>query len=143
MFDLGWQELMLIAIVAVIVVGPRDLPKVVRSVSIWVRKARNIAGEFQASLEEVAREAELDDIRREANKIASGDLDKTIGEWVDPEGDTSREVERIAREAKAIANAEAPVDTVVSTPAEDSPSQGLPAPAENPSPDTQNTRQGS
>ena len=62
---------MLIAFVAVVVVGPRDLPRVVRSVSTYLRKARSIARDFQNSLEEVAREAELDDLRKEANDLQS------------------------------------------------------------------------
>ena len=54
MFDLGWQEFILIALVAVIVVGPKDLPRVVRTVGQWIRKARSLASEFQGSLEEMA-----------------------------------------------------------------------------------------
>ena len=78
---------MLIAFVAVVVVGPRDLPRVVRSVSTYLRKARSIARDFQNSLEEVAREAELDDLRKEAKSISSGDIEKRINDWVDQEGD--------------------------------------------------------
>jgi sec-independent protein translocase protein TatB len=70
MFDLGWQEFLLVAIITIIVVGPKDLPRVIRSVSQWVRKARSMAREFQSSLEEVAREAELDDVRREVQSIS-------------------------------------------------------------------------
>ncbi|WP_339852521.1 Sec-independent protein translocase protein TatB [uncultured Nisaea sp.] len=104
MFDLGWQEFMLIAFVAVVVVGPRDLPRVVRSVSTYLRKARSIARDFQNSLEEVAREAELDDLRKEAKSISSGDIEKRINDWVDPEGDTKKEMERIASQARDVAS---------------------------------------
>ena len=55
MFDLGWQELMLIALIALVVVGPKDLPRVVRSVSDIIRRVRGMATEFHSSLEEVAR----------------------------------------------------------------------------------------
>ena len=95
---------MLIAFVAVVVVGPRDLPRVVRSVSTYLRKARSIARDFQNSLEEVAREAELDDLRKEAKSISSGDIEKRINDWVDPEGDTKKEMERIASQARDVAS---------------------------------------
>ena len=104
MFDLGWQEFMLIAFVAVVVVGPRDLPRVVRSVSTYLRKARSVARDFQNSLEEVARETELDELRKEARSISSGSLDKKISDFVDPEGDTQKEMERIANQAKDVAS---------------------------------------
>lgn len=104
MFDLGWQEFMLIAFVAVVVVGPRDLPRVIRSISTYIRKARSVAREFQNSLEEVAREAELDDLRKEARNISSGNLEKKVNEWVDPAGETQKEMERIAGQAKDAAS---------------------------------------
>ncbi|MAO56662.1 MAG: twin-arginine translocase subunit TatB, partial [Rhodospirillaceae bacterium] len=78
MFDIGWQELFIVAILAIIVIGPKDLPRAVRTVTQAIRKLRSMAGEFQAGLDEVAREAELDDIRREANKIANYDVTKDI-----------------------------------------------------------------
>lgn len=95
---------MLIAFVAVVIVGPRDLPRVVRSVSTYLRKARSIARDFQNSLEEVAREAELDDLRKEAKSISSGDFEKRVNDWVDPGGDTKKEMERIAGQARDVAS---------------------------------------
>ena len=66
MLDLGWQELFIIALVALIVVGPKDLPILVMSVANWLRSVRKIIWSFQASIEEVGREAELDKLREEA-----------------------------------------------------------------------------
>jgi sec-independent protein translocase protein TatB len=66
MLDLGWQELFIIALVALIVVGPKDLPILVRSIAKWLRSMRKIVWTFQASIEEVGREAELNEIRDEA-----------------------------------------------------------------------------
>jgi sec-independent protein translocase protein TatB len=71
MFDIGWSELAVIAVVALVVIGPKDLPKVLRTVGYWMRKVRTIASEFQSSIEQMAREADLDDLRKqveEANK---------------------------------------------------------------------------
>jgi sec-independent protein translocase protein TatB len=89
MLDLGWQEFFLIATIAVVVVGPQDLPKVIRTVVGWIRKVRSMARDFQGSIEEVAREAELGDIRKEAEKLRSGNLSETILDAVDPDRDLS------------------------------------------------------
>ena len=59
MFDFAWSELALIAVVALVVIGPKDLPRVLKTVGKWVRKARAIAREFQGSLEQMVNEAEL------------------------------------------------------------------------------------
>jgi sec-independent protein translocase protein TatB len=71
MFDIGWSELAVIAVVALVVIGPKDLPKVLRTAGYWMRKVRSIASEFQTSIEQMAREADLDELRKqveEANK---------------------------------------------------------------------------
>jgi sec-independent protein translocase protein TatB len=71
MFDFGWSELAVIAVVALVVIGPKDLPKVLRTAGFWMRKVRSIASEFQSSIEQMAREAELDELRKQvedANK---------------------------------------------------------------------------
>lgn len=65
MFDIGWSELGLIAVVAVVVIGPKDLPKVVRTISALIRQSRRIVNEIRDTFEDVAREAELDALRRE------------------------------------------------------------------------------
>lgn len=69
MFDIGSWEFLVIIVIALIVIGPRDLPGVVRSVRQWIRRARELAQEFQSGLEEMAREAELDKVKDE---LASG-----------------------------------------------------------------------
>ena len=65
MLDLGWQELFFITLVAIIVVGPKDLPMLVRSISRWIFKARRLAQDFQGSLEIIAREAEIDGLKKD------------------------------------------------------------------------------
>ena len=65
MLDLGWQELFFITLVAIIVVGPKDLPMLVRSISRWIFKARRLAQDFQGSLEIVARESEIDGLKKD------------------------------------------------------------------------------
>ena len=65
MLDLGWQELFFITLLAMIVGGPKDLPLLVRSSSRWIFKARRLAQDFQGSLEIVAREAEIDGLKKD------------------------------------------------------------------------------
>lgn len=62
--DIGWQELLVIAVVAIIVVGPRELPQLMRTVGRWLARARRYAREFQYDMEQLGREAELDDLRK-------------------------------------------------------------------------------
>lgn len=93
MFDIGWQEFILIALVAVVVVGPKDLPRVIRTVGQWIRKARSMASEFQGSLEEMAREAELDDVRKQIQSVSKDGIGASIQQHIDPDGDIRKSIE--------------------------------------------------
>lgn len=64
MFDIGGIELLVIGAVALIVVGPKDLPRMVRMVGQWVGRARGLAREFQSGMEDAARSADLDDLKK-------------------------------------------------------------------------------
>ena len=86
LLDFGWSELMLIGVVALIVIGPKDLPKALRVAGVWVRKARTLSREFQSSVEQMIREAELDEVRQELKKATEIDLDKEFRQVVDPTG---------------------------------------------------------
>jgi sec-independent protein translocase protein TatB len=86
LLDFGWSELMLIGIVALIVIGPKDLPKALRVAGFWVRKARTLSREFQSSIEQMVREAELDEMRQELKKATEIDLEKEFQQAVDPTG---------------------------------------------------------
>lgn len=69
MFDIAWSELALIGAVALVVIGPKDLPKVMRTMGQWTRKARLLAGEFQHNVEDMIRQAELDEVRRQVQAV--------------------------------------------------------------------------
>ncbi|MFG1371153.1 Sec-independent protein translocase protein TatB [Xanthobacter oligotrophicus] len=69
MFEIGWSELMLIGIVALIVIGPKELPSVLRTVGRTVTKVRRMAGEFQGQFQEALREADLADMRKEISDV--------------------------------------------------------------------------
>jgi sec-independent protein translocase protein TatB len=87
MFDIGWSELLLIGVVALVVIGPKDLPKALKAAGFWMRKARQISGEFRASLDQMIREAELDEVREQVKKATEIDLDKEFTKTIDPTGE--------------------------------------------------------
>ena len=91
MFDIGWQELFVIAAVGVVVVGPKDLPRALAQMTKYIRKARSIAREFQGSIDEVVRQVELDDIRKEVEKASDFNLENEIRNTVDPTGEITRD----------------------------------------------------
>ena len=71
MFDIGWSELLIIAVVAIIVVGPRDLPRMLRTVGQYVGKARRMAGDFRTQFDDALKEADLDDLKKDVDSIRS------------------------------------------------------------------------
>src|SRR5215470_5938529 len=98
MFDFAWSEIAVIAVVALVVIGPKDLPKVLRTVGIWVGKARAIAREFQSSLDQMIREAELEEVRKQVEDAAKVDMSKAIEQTIDPAGDVKRSLAEPASE---------------------------------------------
>ena len=69
MFDIGWSELVVIAVVALIAIGPKELPGVLRMVGQWMGKARKMAGEFQGQFQEAMREAEMADLKKTIDEV--------------------------------------------------------------------------
>src|ERR1700739_357819 len=84
--DFGMSELLLIGVVALVFIGPKDLPKALRVAGFWVKKARTLSREFQSSVEQMIREAELDEMRQELKKATEIDLQKQFRETIDPTG---------------------------------------------------------
>src|SRR3979411_2348809 len=69
MFDIGWSELVVIAVVALIAIGPKELPGVLRMVGQWMSKARKMAAEFQGQFQEAMREAEMADLKKSFDEV--------------------------------------------------------------------------
>jgi len=113
MFDIGWSELLVIGVVALIAIGPKELPGVLRAVGHWMGKIRRMASEFQGQFQEAMREAELADVKKQFDDVTSvtGDLSK-----FDPLADVQKDVERsvtaepppVARAAQAAASTPLP-----------------------------------
>jgi sec-independent protein translocase protein TatB len=86
MFGLDWGELLVVIVVALVVVGPKDLPRLMRIIGRWVGKARAMADQFKQSFDEMARESELDELRKEIEALrrsnpltrAQEELNRTI-----------------------------------------------------------------
>ncbi len=93
MFDIGWSELAVIAVVALVVIGPKDLPRVLRTVGLWVAKARSVARDFQSSVDEMAREADLQDVKKQIDDLRNTNVADLIEKHVDPKGELREALE--------------------------------------------------
>jgi len=87
--DIGGTELLVIAAVALIVVGPKDLPVLLRKLGQFVARMRGMASEFRASFDEMARQSELDELRREVQAMRSGQFANPVQEAADAAKDAS------------------------------------------------------
>jgi len=92
LFDIGWPELMLIGLVALVVIGPKDLPRALRTAGFWVRKARTLSREFQNSIDQMIREAELDEVHQEMKKATEFDIATEFHNTVDPTGSLAESI---------------------------------------------------
>lgn len=103
MFDIGGWEFLVIVVVAIVVIGPKDLPAVVKGVSTWMAKARELAREFRAGLDELSREVELDKIEREVrSSVGADDLHQAANSIRNEIEDAGREIEKSAEPARIV-----------------------------------------
>lgn len=107
MLDIGWSEMAMVALLALIVIGPKDLPRLMRTVGQWVRKARGFARDFQSSLDEMIEDDELREAKRsieqqtrKMNKRDAFGIGDELGKHVDPDGDLRKSVGDVERQAK-------------------------------------------
>jgi sec-independent protein translocase protein TatB len=77
MFDISWSELLIIGVVALIAIGPKELPGVLRAVGQWMGKVRRMASEFQSQFQEAMREAEVADLKKQVDDMTSSVTDYT------------------------------------------------------------------
>jgi sec-independent protein translocase protein TatB len=90
MFDLSWGEMGIIALVALVVLGPKELPNALRTMSTLMKNARKLAGEFQSGVNEIIREADLDEARKKLQEVQSlnkNQIQNAIEKAVDPGGE--------------------------------------------------------
>ncbi len=117
MFDLGWQELFIIAALVIIVIGPKDMPRTLRAVSGWIRKGRELARECQGGVNDMVRQADLDDIKRQIN---TDRLTQEIKKQIDPDGEILSEVRDVEAGAIEAGPDPDPVEAAVSGETSDS-----------------------
>jgi sec-independent protein translocase protein TatB len=135
MFDFSWSELLLIGMVALIFIGPKELPGVLRTLGQWMSKIRRMAGDFQNQFHDAMREAELADLKKEVDDMAAQAAKYSN---FDPLGDVRKEMESAQRDIEsAVAQTPAAQNPAVSEPAVAAPSATEPASAETmPHPET-------
>ena len=112
MFDIGWSELLVIGVVALIAIGPKELPGVLRMVGQWMGKIRRMASEFQGQFQEAMREAEMEDIKKQVDDMTSTATNVTS---FDPLDSVRKEVDAMRDELSASFDAK-PGDPPAATP---------------------------
>lgn len=115
MFDIGWSELLVIGIVALIAIGPKELPGALRALGQWMAKIRRMAAEFQGQFQEAMREAEVEQLRKDMDEMAAKAKSYT---QFDPLEDVRKDVERTMSDQPA---ATATPEVATAPPAPDTP----------------------
>lgn len=131
MFDIGWGELVVIGIVALIAIGPKELPGVLRSLGQWVGKIKGMASDFQGQFQEAMREAEVADLKKQFDDAASAATNFTAG--IDnPLESAKNQIESTFKEATAMP---APDSGATGTTPADPAAADIPPPPDIPAPD--------
>jgi sec-independent protein translocase protein TatB len=150
MFDISWSEFAIIAVVALIAIGPKELPGVLRMVGQWMGKARKMAAEFQGQFQEAMREAEMADLKKsfdEVKEAATGftggnvmtSLQKDVSDALNIGDIDKPAVSADATTAAAPVSADAPVPAPAPEPLAITP-EVQPQPTVHPSPEAEHTR---
>jgi sec-independent protein translocase protein TatB len=130
MFDIGWSELVLIGVVALIAIGPKELPGVLRMVGQWMGKARKMAAEFQGQFQEAMREAEMADLKKSFDEV------KEAATGFNPLTSLQKDVSDALRVDALDKPAETSTTNAVELPATSSEAPAMPTTPEAPTPAT-------
>ena len=103
MFDIGWSEMVVIAVIALIVIGPRELPGLLHTLGKLAAKARATLSEFQQGLADMAREAELEELRKKIDAARDLDPRREIAKAFDPSGEIEASLDQAAVDVELIA----------------------------------------
>jgi sec-independent protein translocase protein TatB len=96
MFDIGWGKLVIIAVIALVVIGPKELPAVLRTLGQWMTKIRRMAAEFQGQFQEAMREAEMADLKKHVDSLH--ETTSNLGSGFDPLESTRKDIEALMEE---------------------------------------------
>ena len=138
MLDIGWSEMAIVAVVALFVIGPRELPRLLRTVGRYAAKIRGMAREFQEGIDDAVREAELDEVKKQIESVRKIDVRETIENTIDPDRRIGKAMDFSdaadpgpgAPEAKPPADAAAEAPRPPETVAAEEPSPAVPPQAE-------------
>jgi sec-independent protein translocase protein TatB len=100
MFDIGWSEMAIIALVALVVLGPKQLPQAMRSFAQFSKKMRRYAQEFRSGVDAIVREAELEDAKKALDTVRAANPKTAIKKLIDPSGEMTEEVKSVEAAAK-------------------------------------------
>ncbi len=136
MLDIGWAEMGVVAVIALLVIGPKELPRTMRQVAHWFGKAKGLAREFQSGLDDIVREADLDDARQALNATRDFSPNKMLSDAIDPTGSVKEEIKDIEKTAKSDAvddvetgeQDETPQAAIVKQPAQVAPAHSVTPP---------------
>ena len=134
MFDISWSEFAIIAVVALIAIGPKELPGVLRMVGQWMGKARKMAAEFQSQFQEAMREAEMADLKKsfdEVKEAATGFTSDNVLTSLQKDVNAALNVDDIDKPAANASQAAAPAEASADAAIEPTPPQPLAIAAEN------------
>jgi sec-independent protein translocase protein TatB len=101
MFDLSWSHILVVLVVAIVVIGPKDLPRVLRTVGRWTGKVKRMARDFQDQFNEALREAELDTIQKDVEDLAKVDMSDVNTEMAKTSADIMTELNKTTAEPVA------------------------------------------
>jgi sec-independent protein translocase protein TatB len=125
MFDISWGKLVIIGVVALLVIGPKELPGVLRMVGQWMGKMRRMASEFQGQFQEAMREAEMADLKKQFDDTAA-----SFTSAIDPSG-LKTDIEKMIQDPVAPSATDAASATSAPAPPSSDPAGPLPTPATN------------
>jgi len=131
--EIGASELLVIAAVALIVVGPKDLPMLLRKLGQFMAKLRGMAAEFRASFDEMARQSELDELRQQVDALRKGQLDEIAALRAD-EAQVAQVFDEIGQELHGTARYDPPATPEYAEPLSLPPGDGMPAAEPEPAP---------
>ena len=124
MLDISWTEFLLIAVVALIFIGPKELPSVLRTMGQWTRRVRSMASDFQSQFQEAMREAEMADLKKHVDDIAH-DIKS-----YDPLKDVRADIEAIGKNLdESVKGPDKAADQSAAAGAPDTPGNTAPAPS--------------
>lgn len=102
MIDVGWSEMAVVALIALLILGPKELPQAMRMVAQWVKKARTVTREFRSGMDDMIREAELEEARGAIDMARPSNLEKTIGSTIDPTGTVSDSLSDVEKQTRKV-----------------------------------------